>query len=368
MRYILLSFLFLFCITNCTVSVSAQSIGLEITEINFAGSTSSTKCKTVDFASDRCGFDKWVELTNTTNSVLDISGYTLLSREGVGGNEQFVFPQNTGIIAGGSIVIRYSERNFSSVLSESGIGADFVSYSMLRISNNETHQIRIKLVDTNQEVIDVVNLDSSGFVPKEYSYSISKVSSGWIETTSEFFALNHGTPRVGGITFIETVAEPLVEPVIIPAFVPIVSNTVTATVAESLLTLPQSQTVQSNQFVTNLVSASMLTKNAQEPVALNNSNELNLPLISQTTQLIQSDVILTQSQPSLLSSVYKQFMPMIPEVNVAYTPSSEKPTILFYNLSLDTVFILSSFVFVRIVLSTTYLKPHSSHSAHIRAR
>ena len=305
MRYFFLTFFFVLLVVAGQPSINAQSNNLHITEINFAGSTSSSKCKTVDFATDRCGFDKWIEITNTSNELIDISGFKIFSRAGVGSNEQFVFPNQTGVTAGGSIVIGYTERNFSSVLSESGVGVDFISYSMLRISNNETHQIKVKLVDSSDRVIDPVDIDTSQFIPKEYNYSLSNVNGEWVETSDIFYPNNHGTPRVGGLITIENIPESISKPNAITVFSATESSVEVPSVSVMPTNLEVATSAEKIKYTVPIISTT--TPQLKTVYELHKTQSPTLPgTLSDTIIQItnnnemQLDTIITATQPSYL--------------------------------------------------------------------
>lgn len=171
----------------------ASQRDIYISEINFAGSRAYNNCKSIS-SDNRCGFDKWVEITNRSSEIQSLGGWRLKMNEGKGTNEWFTFPPQAQIRARSSMVIGYSEVNFLSVLTQSGKTADYVTYSMLRSSNNETNQTHIALIDELGYEQDSAYISTFNYGTGENKFTLERVGETWQPSTNEYFSLNFGTP------------------------------------------------------------------------------------------------------------------------------------------------------------------------------
>lgn len=336
------------------VSVSASS-HIEITELNFAGSIEQQgRCKSV-VSDNRCGFDKWVEITNFGNSVADISGWKLRMNQGNGTNEWFTFPQSTGVVSNGSVVVGYTEVNFVSTLSLAGIPANFVTYSMLRMSNNTSQEVHIALIDAAGALADSANFSVAGYAKNSSKFSLERLGESWVPATSEYYAGNLGTPNsygfttniitpiaeeVGAILISENLAvdaipsvvevalttQPVIEPAILhqPAVIPspvFIANTTTET--SSIIHQQEPEVIAASTAAT---SSQLLKKNVAE-------TSYSLNYISETP-IYSSTAINTVPTRSLFTVHTAPVHYQVPVSNDDTLTHAESPLVTFPYFSL----------------------------------
>jgi len=170
-----------------------------ISEINFAGSLADNNCKTVP-AANRCGMDKWLEITNNSGAAQSLDGYRLIFRNSTDSPDIFTFPDEITIQPQGKIVVGYTEVNFDSVLHQSGYPAIIHTSKILRMSNNQAMTVQVQLTNSEGEIVDAINWGSdtvstftAQFNPQN-KRSISKESGQWAVSQSAFFGGNFGSP------------------------------------------------------------------------------------------------------------------------------------------------------------------------------
>jgi Lamin Tail Domain len=337
-------------IASCFCDVNAKAdptIG--ISEINFAGSKSDNNCKTVS-SDNRCGFDKWVEISNFGASTLDISGWSLKFNQGNGTNERFVFPQLTGIVGGGSLVVGYTEVNYNSVLTQAGRGANFVTYSMLRVSNNEATDIHVALLDASNTVVDSQYFGTGQYAKQSYKYSLEKINGVWSPSQYQFYIGNYGTPNIFGLTHDIPKAVEVVVTESQPAI-----EVATTNIAEA-----QTAVLYSTEYTTIPIEAKQ-----PSPVSLGAS--INTPVLAaeQQPQLQGAYIPTTQVLNNPVSAVHAQysyanFLPLVPNPITEITKQLNSTT---PSISLDTVLSISLIALARVLVKQVGVRIPTSKKA-----
>lgn len=194
-----LLFLVSFCTQISIVRASTNSI--RFSEINWAGSKSSTA-------------DEWLELTNISNTVVDIANWSIWAT--VGESKQLVMIPAGTISPGGTFLIANNGPDYQFSLGTSTLAAipDVIN-SSISLSNTA---LKLELRDTNGQVIDVVGDGGKPFLGSTEPVAsmerlLSPIGSGevatsWRTTTSR----NHldqddgqqGTPTPSGNTAQQT--------------------------------------------------------------------------------------------------------------------------------------------------------------------
>lgn len=208
MRQSLISFLLILaCILSIFppngVSVVANSpSNIFISEINFRGAISSSRCILEDKLSNYnpttnwCGKDQWVEIHNPTSSAVNLDGLNLEFR-----NKKPASLNGQTIPANGNLIVNFTQSNFKSIINDS----DLSSYNILFIStesdpNISKHNVTAILKSGN-DVIDSINthpntIDSDYLNARGKSYFRCSSTEVWqISTTKYGPEENYSTPK-----------------------------------------------------------------------------------------------------------------------------------------------------------------------------
>lgn len=282
---------------------AAQNSNLIISEINYAGSAVEGNCKQDLAASNRCSYEKWVELSNISDKNIVISGYTI--RFGSMDATGDIFKLSGNIQSGKSIVIAYTEVGFAPVFSS----PNFTSGKVLRVSNNTSGAISVGLFDDKGSSQDIVNLTTDTFGSKDdmRGKSIEFNGSSWSVSSNQFAPNNFGTPGSSILPIVPTivevitpvVADPiLAAPAIVPTQVKVaspapiaqepapqvitepVTPSVTAKLPEIIVSNSKSVTPEktlidlNQQNTSNLAPTNQVAANSLSSVELNNHNIL----------------------------------------------------------------------------------------------
>ena len=182
------------------ITVKAENSPLLITEINYAGSVLPNNCKTVAPSANRCGFDKWLEITNIGNSSINLSGWTLRFRQSLSANDNIPLPA-TLLPSGETFLVAYYEVNFVSALQTAGIIPNYYSGKIRNMSNMENQMVDIQLLDSNNSIIQSIFFNASDLsafqsemeAGTKHSIELTNVNS-WAVAQQSFYEYNFGTP------------------------------------------------------------------------------------------------------------------------------------------------------------------------------
>lgn len=197
MKYITLILLSLatLLLTQNSIFVKANSNDLIISEINYAGSINGN-CKTDSTATNRCSFDKWVEIFNQSSNAVNLAGYKLVT--GDGATQKFETISLTGtIVSGGYYLVGNSEVNFNSAVN----GFNLTNYNIKNISNKTSQTIGVSLQDNLGNILDNVQMSSAGYAALQTDtarHTLERSGNGsWYISNNAFRAANYGTPGFG---------------------------------------------------------------------------------------------------------------------------------------------------------------------------
>ncbi len=191
---------------------------LIISEINPFGSINTNNCKSVQVETDRCSFDKWLEIYNPTNSSVNLNGWSLQFKNSDTKLNNLVFTQNIIMQPHDYFLIGYKEVNYYSTVVSAGISFGGITGKIRNLSNRETGKIQVSLVNPRSENVFEVNLNLRDFpqlqdslnkpktksqnitqesedIYEEKRYSLEYVSGRWVPSRNEFYSNNFGTPR-----------------------------------------------------------------------------------------------------------------------------------------------------------------------------
>lgn len=137
-----------------------------ISEINFRGAVSSSRCinetqiNNYKASTNWCGKDQWLEIANPSSQKLDLNGYSLDFR-----NKKSVSLSGYFILAGGYIVINFTQSNFKSIIKD----VDLSSYNLLYISSESgvdtaAHNVTA-ILKSGETIVDSINTHPNIFSP-----------------------------------------------------------------------------------------------------------------------------------------------------------------------------------------------------------
>lgn len=190
-----------FGVTNVQV-VANNQLEPFISEINFRGSLSTTRCIKADKINDYkpntnwCGKDQWLEIHNPGSNELRLDNYTLELR-----NQKTINLSGYTIPANGYFVINFTQSNFDSIINNPNLS----SYQMLYISSESDadtakHNVTAILKSANT-IIDSINLHPNKIDPdylnaRGKSYFRCNKDSNWQITTTKYgIEDNYATPK-----------------------------------------------------------------------------------------------------------------------------------------------------------------------------
>lgn len=180
-----------------TVSIYAKSSNLIISELNPYGSTNSSNCKLVD-ATNRCGFDKWLEIHNPTKESINLKDWSLQFRGSNSNADNLKFTQNIVLNPNDYYLVGYKEVNFQSTISFINLQPGGVSGKISRLSNKETGIIQVNLINPLGESVFSVNENSANYpelTNTNMKFSLEYLDNNWQIATEEFYLGNFGTPK-----------------------------------------------------------------------------------------------------------------------------------------------------------------------------
>jgi len=208
MRQSFVIFILLFAVITTVfpvynVKVTAQTDAKPfISEINFRGSLSATRCIMADklanykASTNWCGKDQWLEITNPSSQSLDLANWSLEFR-----NKKTANLLGLTIPANESIVITFTQSNFQSIIKNSNLS----SYQVLYISSEsgkdvDKHNITA-ILKSGAEIVDSLNthpknIDADYLNGRGKSYFRCKSDDIWKMTTTKYGQEeNYATPQ-----------------------------------------------------------------------------------------------------------------------------------------------------------------------------
>ena len=182
--------------------VLAVENNLFISEINFRGSLSSSRCIQADKLNlyekntNWCGKDQWIEIYNPTKEDINLSGWSVEFRGG-----KTTALEGFSVKAETALVMAFTQQNFASVLPIK----DVTSYNLLYLSSEsgkqESNHNITAILKKNGETVDQINihpsvLDSDYLNTRGRSFFKCQKDSIWQKSTELFDGQteNFGTP------------------------------------------------------------------------------------------------------------------------------------------------------------------------------
>lgn len=200
-KFLITGFLISLIFPVSVFSENQDSDSIFISEINFRGSLSQTRCIEPDKLQDYqkntnwCGRDQWLEITNPGSQNIDLVGWSVEFRGGKTLDLSILSQINSQT----SLVLGFTQQNFVSVLPVKNL----VSYNLLYLSsesdkNPDNHNITA-ILKNQSLIVDQINthpsqLDSDYLNTRGKSFTKCQKSDSWQKSTILFDEQNFGTP------------------------------------------------------------------------------------------------------------------------------------------------------------------------------
>ncbi len=174
---------------------------LIISEINPFGSIGVNSCKVNNSNTNRCSFDKWIEIYNPGPNSVNLNGWSLQFLESDQKINNLVFTSNILLPADSYFLISYKESQYQSVLNLANIKLGGITGKIRNLSNRETGRIQVSLLNPQAQKVFTVNLRLQDFPDLEESlklnrrHSLEYTGQQWVVATNEFYPNNFGTPK-----------------------------------------------------------------------------------------------------------------------------------------------------------------------------
>ena len=174
---------------------------LVISEINPFGSIGINGCKTNNTTSNRCSFDKWIEIHNPGPNSVNLNGWSLQFLESDQKINNLVFTSNILLPADSYFLIGYKESQYQSVLNLANLNLGGITGKIRNLSNRETGRIQVSLLNPQAQKVFTVNLRLQDFPDLEESlklnrrHSLEYTGQQWVVANNEFYPNNFGTPK-----------------------------------------------------------------------------------------------------------------------------------------------------------------------------
>jgi|GEM_PF-5300525 len=324
-------FLFLIIGAVSTINAQAQTSGVFISEISYAGSVAADNCRFPGAANFiTCSSDKWLEVTNSTDAAVNLKGWDIVSgknQSNIKIKDDFIIPPNTaGVIAN-------KNKGLNSVLPTQNLNKIDLGFLNTMSSNQQgSKYLQVGLVNPQGQQVDSRSISAIDY-PEFYSEAAqssivkhtleftSNESSGKL-ATNEFLPGNFGTPGIlpfisnqrvdrvtqnavaidtspiqveTNITNAEVVSQVVVDPNLAPIFGPVI-------VATSQVEATQ------NQIQVNAVpgQVALVTESEQNLASANNQTlsiiqvQEQIPKQAKIQEVIQQTTVSPVQNPSLI--------------------------------------------------------------------
>lgn len=311
---------------------------LYISEINYAGSTSASNCKTTSTGASQCSNDKWLEIYNPGSEAVNLQGFKVQRFDELGKLFSLgSISQSTVINPNGYGLITSKNSNLNSLLNEIKGEVTKVSPGLLNgISGNTAGKkyIRVALTTNDNSIISKVSLNNTEIESLESSiakkdsekFSISfeadPTKAKIAKRESQYFQNNFATP---GLPYAFKVSPEIEKPKPEIALSPVIVPVESPKIAES--TLPAISTIETKPVESTIKNELTETvKATQSKPEINKAPEISTakvekPKITETVTNRATALTLNTTQTITLSPIQRD-LASIQEVSGLNSPQN----------------------------------------------